>query len=331
MRVGAWVVSGLLVSAMAFGQTQEGIALTRFNKGRDLFATGQFASALVEFRASAGLADSPTTWLYVARCERELGHLAAAYVDYQRAVSAAEEGPDRRYATVWTTATKEASAVERKLGYITVVAPNLPEGATITVNGSPLAAAAIGVKGPVEPGPIDVLAKATGYTTVHKNTDVNAGESVEVQIKLEKAAPEATTETTTDTNTSTSETSREQGTTGPNHLVRDAGFVVGGIGLGSFAVCAAFGALTLARFNQLQSQCDGHCSPSYIGQINQGETFQAAANVAFFVGSAAVVAGTIMVIVGWSGKPAAAVQSAWSGGVTPMPGGGWVAGVARRF
>jgi len=330
MRV-AWVVSGLLVSAMAFGQTQEGIALARFNKGRELFATGQFAPALVELRASAALAESPATWLYVARCERELGHLAAAYIDYQRAVSAAEEGPDRRFASIWTTATKESSAVEIKLAFITVVAPSLPEGATITVNGSPLSAAAIGVKGPVDPGPIDVLAKATGYTTLHKNTDVNAGESVEVQIKLEKVAPNATTETTTDTDTSTSETSREQGTTGPNHALRDAGFDVGGIGLGGFAVCAAFGALTLARFNQLQSQCEGHCNPSYVGQINQGETFQTAANVAFFVGSAAVVAGTIMVIVGWSGKPAAAVQSAWSGGVTPMSGGGWMAGVAHRF
>jgi hypothetical protein len=91
MKATSLAFACVLVSSVAFAQTQEGVARTRFNKGRDLFIAKQYEPALVEFRAAAELYESPNTRLYIGRCERELGHAASAYVELGRAATEAAD------------------------------------------------------------------------------------------------------------------------------------------------------------------------------------------------------------------------------------------------
>ena len=339
----AWALTALLVAASAGAQTQEAVAQARFNKGRELFIANQYAPALVEFRAASELYESPNTRLYIARCERELGHGAAAYVAYERAASEAADraASDPRYASTRDVAKQEGAAVEKKLAHVTVLAPaGLPEGAAITVNGAPLGPAGVGVAAPIDPGPVEVVAKAHGYVTARKTANAAAGEAIEVKIQLEKEVASSSTgngtstNTMTSTNTNTSTSTSTSGETpiviverGPSHGLRNAGFVVGAVGIAGMGVFAAFAALAQTRFDQLKQQCgDVPCDPSLSPKIDEGQTFQNIANIALAAGGVAILTGGIMIIAGIStGKPQTTAS------IVPLMGGGFMAGVTRAF
>ena len=367
-RVAASATLGLvlLAGSGAFAQSapagqpqQEAIAQTRFGKGRELFIAGKYAEALAEFRAAGELFESPNTRLYIGRCERALGHLAAAHVELERAASEAADRAhaDPRYASTHDVAKQEASALEAKLGHVTILAPGgLPDGTVITVNGSTLAPAAVGVAAPIDPGSVEVEAKAPGYVALHRTAQVAAGESVEIKIKLDvspSAAPSETTNATTGTTASTEAPTAGAPAGTEEHPVvdttphagrglRNAGFVVGGIGIVGLGVFSAFAALAQTRFDQLKTQCNGGpCDASYGSQIDEGQAYQNVANVSLAIGGAALVVGTIMVVAGVSaGSPAASgagarratplrasVMPLWS----PQGPSGAMVGVGRDF
>jgi hypothetical protein len=338
------MAAALLVSSLAYGQAQEGVAQARFNKGRDLYIKEQFVPALVEFRAASQLYESPNTRLYIARCERALGHMAAAYVEFGRAANEAADRArtDPRYQSTRDAAKQEGGALESKLAHVTLVTPDgLPDGATITINGASLGLASVGVGAPIDPGPVDVVASAAGYVTVHKTARAAAGEGLEIKLQLVKDASVQTatstpsdTTTATVTTTTTSTSANENTNERPrdeapraSHGLRDAGFVLGGLGIAGMGVCATFFALAQTRFDQLKSQCGGACGASYNSQINEGQTFQTVGNVALAAGGAAIVTGAIMIIAGVSTRSPSAVQAT----ITPLVGGGWLAGVGRAF
>ncbi len=336
------LAAACLLSVGASAQTQEAVAQTRFNKGRELFIAGQFAPALVEFRAATELYESPNTRLYIARCERELGHFASAYIELERAASEAADRSraDPRYASTRDAAKQEASAIEPKLAHVTVLAPSgLPDGATLTMNGAPLGAAAVGVAAPIDPGPIEIVVNAPGYVTLRKSARASAGESVEIKLQLEK---EATATSTSTTATTTTSTSANNVVTPPivntppvdvapaSHGLRNAGFVVGGIGIAGMGVFAAFAALAQTRYDQLKNECGGlgACDSSYDAKINEGAMFATIANVALAASSAMIVTGTIMIIAGVS--TGRVVSPPVQAGFAPVPGG-WMVGVGRAF
>jgi len=329
MRARQWALCAFFISSVAFGQAQEGVAQARFNKGRALFIKEQFEPALVEFRAASELYESPNTRLYIARCEQKLGHMATAYVEFQRAASEAADRArtDPRYASTSDVAKQEGAALEGKLAHVIIVTPaGLPNGVTITINDTPLGLASVGVPAPVDPGTVEIVATAPGYLRLHKSANIAAGESTEIKVQLAKeASQDATTTTMTTNDDKASDTSRDT-TPSASHGLRNAGFVVGGIGIAGIGVFATFAGLAQSRFDQLKSQCGGACDASYSSQISEGQTFQLVANVALAAGGAALVTGAIMVIAGMS-TGAAPIQAAFS----PLPGGGWIAGVGRAF
>ncbi len=322
-----------LAQSPSGGATQEAIAQSRFAKGRELFIANRYAEALVEFRAASELFESPNTRLYIARCERELGHFATAYVELERAASEASDRAhsDPRYASTRDVAKQEAAALEGKLAHVTILAPpgGLPDGTVITVNGSPLAAAGVGVAAPIDPGTVDVVAKAPGHLPLHRTAQVAKGESVEIKIRLEPApgasggegettAMTTTVTSTTTTNATTASQSEQPAidtTPHAGHGLRNAGFVVGGIGIVGMGVFATFAALAQTRFDQLKTQCNGGpCDPSYSSQIDEGQTYQNVANIALAVGGAGLVVGAIMIIAGMSANAPAPPSTARANG-----------------
>jgi len=331
-----WALSAaLLVGSVAAAQTQEAVALTRFNKGRELFIANQYAPALVEFRAASALYESPNTRLYIGRCERELGHVAAAYVEFQRAASEAADraASDPRYVSTREVAKQEEAALEKKLAHVTVLAPaGLPDGVLITVNGSPLGPAGVGVAAPIDPGPVEVIAKANGYVTTKKNASAAAGESIEVKLQLEKDASVVTTNNNNNNNNTNANNTTDNPpviveTRTPSHGLRNAGFVVGAFGIAGMGVFGAFAALAQTRFDQLKQECgDVPCDPSLSKKIDEGQTFQNIANIAVVAGGVAILTGAIMIIAGVSTSRPTTTAS-----IVPLMGGGFMAGVTRAF
>jgi hypothetical protein len=288
----------------AHAQTEQAVALTRFNKGRDLFIAGNYASALIEFRAATELVESPNTRLYIARCEKELGHLSRAFVEYQRASTEAADraASDPRYASTRDAAKQESATIEPMLGHVTVNGASLPKDVVITVAGSQMSAAALGVSAPVDPGSVIVTAKAKGYKSFQKNLEVTSGAELTVDLQLERDPDAVVATSSTDPTTDTSDATTDTGPTPSVHRVgggvRVAGFVVGGLGVVGVVMFGTFAAMAQSKFSQVQNACGNRCDSSYNGQIDDGKRNQLIANVSLGLGIGLLIGGGIMIAAG---------------------------------
>ncbi len=287
-------------------------AQQRYARGRELFFAKSYAEALKEFRAANELVASPNTRLYIARCERELGHNASAFVEYQRAASEAADRArtDPRYATTRDHARSESAALEPKLARLVVKVSNAPEGATVSVGGQPLPRAGWDLPTPIDPGEVEIVANAAGRAPFKKKVTAAAGQTAEVMVVLEDGPPGAivaapmTTTTTTTPAASTGEGAPlveppgEAKTTGGG--VRTLGFVTLGVGVVGVAGFAIFAGMAKSRFDQVKTACGGHrcANSSNDGAIDGGERMQTIGNVSLAVGCVAAAIGLVMVTAG---------------------------------
>lgn len=306
-----------LSAAPSFAQApQEAAAQVRFGKGRDLFMAQKYAEALVEFRAASELFASPNTRLYIARCERELGHAGRAYVEFTRAATDAADRArsDPKYATTRDNARQEAQALEGKFGRLTVKAKDAA-GLTVTVAGVPLGAAALGVATPIDPGSVEIAATAKGKLPFKKLVAIKAGETSEVSIALEpdpNAAPEPPPDPGTGTGTGTiAENTNPPPDAGVQVEYRGGGARIAGIfvigaGVAGFVFFAVFASTAQSQYDQLKTikaTCGSAAKPcpspeSVTTRIDEGTRNQTIANVALGIGIGAFIVGGIMFAAG---------------------------------
>lgn len=343
--VGAFLVTAALASGgpPARAQTtQEATAQVRYSKGRELYMAKKYAAALAELRGAVELYASPNTRLYIGRCERELGHPAAAFVELQRAATEAADRArtDPRYASTRDAAHQEAQAIEGQIGRLVVRAAGA-QGVRITVAGAPLAAAALGVAAPFDPGTVEVTATAKGKLSFKKSVTVKAGQTTELTIALEPD-PAALAPTPPDgplAPTSNPDATDTPPQPAPANLVversgggaRVVGFVVGGAGLAGVATFAVFAAIAQSQYDQLRRDCsNAPCGPSYGGRISDGERNQNIGNVTLGLGIGALLVGGILIAAGGPKtvvRPAAAALVPFAG---PLDRGLFF-GVRRAF
>lgn len=329
MRVFSAVLLSLALATAAVPalaqQPQEAAAQVRFGKGRDLFMEKKYAEALVEFRAASELFASPNTRLYIARCERELGHPGRAYVEFQRAASDAADRArtDPKYATTRDTAKQESQALEGKFGRLVVKGKDAP-GLAVTVAGAPLSTAAFGVATPMDPGNVEVSASAKGKLPFKKTIALKAGDTVEVAIELanDPSAEGTPAGSTTDnpapngTNEAANGTIAETTNPPPGETVeiehrgggvRIASLFVIGAGVAGFVGFAVFAATAQGQYDQLktiESTCNqpgkAVCptQDTITNRVQEGQRNQTIANVALGIGIGGFVVGGFMFAIG---------------------------------
>ena len=165
------------------------LAETLYKQGRELMAEGKYAEACPKFAESYRLDPVTGTLLNLATCHETQGRLATAWSEFNDAISAARRDgrEDRvRYAQ------EHLAAIEPKLSRLTItVAPDADlEGLEITLNGSSIGRAALGVATPLDPGEHVITAGAPGKkewsVTVKLETP---GESKMVAVPALERAP----------------------------------------------------------------------------------------------------------------------------------------------
>jgi hypothetical protein len=344
----AIVASGVAAPRAVHAQaavSTEAQAQLRFARGRELFLARSYEQALAEFRAANALVASPNTRLYIARCLRELGRFAEAYVEFLRAAGEASDRAtsEPRYAATRDTARTEASALTSRFGRLTVRVPHPPEGVSVTVGGAAVPSAGWDVPTPVDPGTVEIVATAPGRQAFRERVEVRAGQDVETTIEL-PIDPNATVPVATPAPAPLPAPEgrapapsvpvpprTERVVTGGG--VRVAGFFVAGVGVAGAVGFGIFGTLAQNRYDDLRSYCGGPCDPSLASQIDEGERYALLANVSLGVGIAGLVAGAVMIAVGGpteQERPVATrTQPALWG--APLAGQGGVVGVRGAF
>lgn len=153
-------------------------ALQHYEKGRLLFADGDFASALLEFQQAHTLAPEPRLLWNMAVCEKNLRHYTKTASLVQLYLDAPAEG---------RTKAEDAEArtlLETVRGFIGRVVPRIePAGAAVDLDGAPLG------KAPVPPveadmGPHTLHVSLAGYRSIARTFSLPGGADLGIDVAL---------------------------------------------------------------------------------------------------------------------------------------------------
>ncbi|MGD0674740.1 MAG: tetratricopeptide repeat protein [Polyangiaceae bacterium] len=185
------VVSLILVLAWAgvgdaqLTDAERATARQLFKEGDELQRSGRFADALDKFQRAQETFGAPTNLLRIAECEAALGRLVESAEAY-RAVARASLGPSAPAA--FQAAVEQARA---ELGQVEPRVPRLivqlqPPGVKVQlqIDGQNAPSALLGEAIPMDPGPHQIGASASGYRAIEMAVTLKERESRTATLTL---------------------------------------------------------------------------------------------------------------------------------------------------
>jgi hypothetical protein len=305
MRASAFLFALTLCLAApiwAFAQTpaEKARAEQQFRQARKSMEARDFQKALELLRESQSIEKRPSTLLNIAVCEEELGQLATALLHFR------EVGPqlpprDARLAII----KEHVDKLEPRVPRLDISVPaGAPTGTTVTLDGSPVEPAAWGAPIAVDPGPHVVVVTAPGAPPQRREVLAVEARSLVVSFAPWSSAPRPP----------------DRRAPSPSDGRRDAGFVVGGVGLAGLGVFAVTGFLAIAQHDALEKECPSHvgCSRSVVDGAESGKALTVASTVGLAIGVAGLAAGTFLVVTSAPGKKPPTTATF---GFAPLAGG----------
>jgi hypothetical protein len=300
----AWLTSqagqaaGAKVSDATPTQIKE--ALKHFKAGGAAAAKHNLANAIVEYRASLDIIDSPNSRLELARALRDDGQPVEAWTEYGRTLDDAKAlaVSEARYAKTADAAALERGELESKIAILTVTVEDAPPGANLRIGtvlvandnwGKPFPVAA------VAQGTVEVVLVADGTEIARQAVQADPGRRAVTLARPKPTAPVAAVEAPAAQPHSEFESEPAPPAEAParssTSQLRPWAFVAGGVGVAGLATFVISGTLSHSAYNDLQATCHGVCPPGHEGEISSGKTEQAVANVGLVIGALGVAAG----------------------------------------
>lgn len=162
-----------------------------FREATEDVDAGRYAIALEKFKRVASVKETAAVRFNIGRCEESLGHTGSALADFETAEREAKLDPKGE--EIEKLAHERAATLRPKVPRLTLLAPGkAPEGLAVTLDGTRLSSATLGVALPIDPGDHVVEANAPGRRTFHAQLQLKAGETKQVQLALDEGAPDTT-------------------------------------------------------------------------------------------------------------------------------------------
>jgi hypothetical protein len=280
-----------------------------FQRAKALMAKKQYADACPMLEESYRLDRAMGTLLNLALCHEALGRTASAWGEFkaveQQALAASPPRPDRA-----KLARAHAARLEPKLSRVKVTVDAAPAGLVLKVDGEekgePLWSSGI----TVDPGKRAIEVTAPGKKPYKTSVTVGdaATETVTIpaleDVPVEAPPPPPPSATLDQVEEAAAKRAR-----------RTTGFIVGGLGVVTAGVGAAFGVLAIGADSDAKK-----CSPCAAGSPAADESNRATdrallfaniSNVAIPVGGVLLVAGALLVLTsGGSSDPTPAAKTA---------------------
>ena len=305
-----------------------------FDEARRLLAAGDVKAACPKFAESYRLDPALGALLNLAACHEKEGRVATAWSEYRDAEAQALKAKDEKRAAY---SKKQAAALEPRLPRLAIAVTETPPGFAVTRNGAPVGEASYGMSLPIDPGPQELAATATGRERWSKRITLTEGARLRLVVPdlgIANPAPAAAVEPS-----SRPGEARETAPLSPLSPLtpvpaeppssgqRAAGFAVGGVGLAALAAGAVFAALTAGQKASADERCpDKKCDALGLDDIATARTYAWVSNITFGAGGALVLIGGILAL---TAKPSSPAPSSSALLVVPVVGnrsGGVVVG-----
>jgi hypothetical protein len=285
------------------------------------YDSGNFAESEKYWAAAAKLySAAPTLTLGLARTQTKLGKFVAAQESYNRILRewSTVASPPPAFKDALEAAKNEVAAVSTRIASVIV---NVEGSAspTVTIDGQPVPAAALGLKRPVDPGTHTVKVSAEGAKPVEQTFKVAEGGTAETTLKLESLTPAASSppppvqasvaaaKPTTPAPTAAAETtppSKEAPVQTRSKTLPLIAFGVGGAGL---VLGAVTGGLALSKRSTLKNHCvSGACPADQQSNVDSYNGMATLSTVGFIVAGAGGIAGVVLLVAAPKATTAAA-------------------------
>lgn len=308
-----------LVLALSFSSTRawalppEGDRATArvlANEGQEAFDKGDYTTAVDRFTRADALYHAPTLALALARAQAAMGKLISAAETYNRIVS---DGLPPKAPPLFVKAVndagKELEAIEARLPRV-IINTRGSADAVVTLDGTTVPRASLGVNRPVDPGRHIFHATAPGFSAEPMTLTLAEGALQTVTLELKPVVEE-----------------HRPPPAPPSKLQATLGIVALGVGGAGIVLGGVTGVLAIGKHNELDAQCDTSarlCQSTANDVLASFHTFSTVSTVGFIAGGAAVAAGVVLVVTAPRAKPPAEVS------ITPRLGPGYI-GVHGTF
>jgi hypothetical protein len=268
--------------AAARALAQEGqVALDRKN----------FTVAADRFERADLLVHAPTLLLALARAQIGLGKLVEAHENFARIQrEGVAPGSPKPWTRAYEDAAKELEAVGARLPWVVIQVTGAAD-IYLTVDGTPVPRAVLGIKRPVNPGKHELRVTADGYRTVKRTFAVVEGQSATVDVDMEaEPVPEAPAPAVPAPVPAPS--IRANG-----KAQRSIGYAVLGVGTAGLVVGGIAGGMFLAKRSELAKDCpDSHCAPGFEQDVTRYHQLGTVSTVGLVVGAAGLATGAILLL-----------------------------------
>ncbi|MCA9622631.1 MAG: hypothetical protein KC731_26605 [Myxococcales bacterium] len=292
--------------------------------GRAKYAEGDYEAALEAFIGADEIMHVTSTGLWRGKALDKLGRLVEAR-DVLLGVARIPTGNSE--STILADARAEAAELQEKIAYrIPELSLNIkgllePAVPTITIDGAPLAAAALGLPVKVDPGRHEIAATAPGHFDLDLAVTIAEAEKQSVTLLFrpngEPITPPEPEPETADTGTS------------PAMLTF---YIAGGIGAVGLIAGGITGGISLALASSVKDRCSNQvCDPEVESKANTSIALAHVSTTTFAVGGAALTAGLIgLIIEVTSEREVPANEGADHVELRPLVGPGFI-GLGGRF
>jgi hypothetical protein len=257
--------------------------------GQQALDRKDYALAAERFARADSLVHAPTLLIALARAQTGLGLLVEAHENYARIQrEGVAPGSPKPWTHAYEDAAKEIDTVAARLPWV-VIQITGAKNPDVTLEGTQVSAAAIGVRRPVNPGKHEIRASAPGTQSFKKSFAGVEGQTVTVDIDLDAAPAPPMPATPALAEAAPSAT---PGTAWPA-----AGYTALGIGGAGIVVGAVAGGMFLAKRAELVTNCpDSHCSPGEERAVADYRRLGAISTVGFVVGAVGVTTGAVLLL-----------------------------------
>jgi hypothetical protein len=302
-------------------------------EGHEALERNDFATAADRFARANALVHAPTLMLGLAQAEVGLGKLVSALETYNQILrQGLPPNAPEPFILAVDEARKDFAALAPRIPSVIIQIQGGGAAAVkVTIDGTDVPAAALGVKRAVDPGKHAVRASAEGFVTREVAVTVAEGKTETVTLRLEPApiAPPGAPPPPKLEPTPPVVVPSRRGAPPPSsagstqRTLGIVGLAVGGAGIG---LGAAMGGLVIAKHGDLAQSCRGGICPSnQQAALDTYHTYSTVSTVGFVAGG--VLAATGIVLFATAPRPRPRLGSVV---LDPVLGPGWF-GAQGRF
>lgn len=317
------LISGLSVLAVtgranAQDQQAENVAAARSLgiQGVQLADAGKCPEAIEKLSRAESLYHAPTILGRLGECQVAVGQIVLGTENLNRVVR--EQLPanaPKAFKSAQERAAKVLETALPRIAHLTVIIEPADAKASVTVGGSPVPGALIGVERPTDPGKREVVATAPGFLEAKTEVELAEGARQAVTLKLlpdPNAATVAPVAPPAPPPATPEQPPQEQASGGDKTL----SYVMLGVGGVGIAVGAITGSMALGKKNGLDCP-ENRCSGAEGDELDSANTLALVSTIGFGVGLAAATVGVVLLVTSGDGKEAP--RTARASGIVVRP------------